>query len=201
MCPAVKSSLWFSSGCTSILLQVQCNHKIDPAEPCMLFKKEDTNQTVAVIHADDCYLIGSDASLDDLVAKLDANNLLINVELDTKDYLGCELLVDKKKKRAWLGQQHIVKKMLMWFANILGISKMKYKTPGTPGFNIIRRSNPDEQISHEDQVIYHAGVGTQLYLIKYSRPDIANVVRELSKCGHSSSIQRDETSNALCSRH
>jgi hypothetical protein len=68
------------------------------------------------------------------------------------------------------------------FADIIGISKLKYKTPGTPGFNIICPSNPDEQISDEDQVIYHAGVGTLLYLIKYSRPDIANVVRELSKC-------------------
>jgi hypothetical protein len=30
--------------------------------------------------------------------------------------------------------------------------------------------------------VYHAGVGTLLYLIKYSRPDISNVVRELAKC-------------------
>jgi hypothetical protein len=30
--------------------------------------------------------------------------------------------------------------------------------------------------------VYHAGVGTILYLIKYSRPDISNVVCELAKC-------------------
>jgi Reverse transcriptase (RNA-dependent DNA polymerase) len=154
--------------------------KQNPAEPCMLFKKEDTNLTVAVIHVDNCYLIGSDASLNDLVMKLEANGLKIKVELDAKDYLGYEILVDKGKKRAWLGQPHIVKKMMTRFADIIGISKLKYKTPGTPGFNIICPSNPDEQISQEDQVIYHAGVGTLLYLIKYSRPYIANVVRELS---------------------
>jgi hypothetical protein len=72
--------------------------------------------------------------------------------------------------------------MLTRFADIIGISKLKYKTPGTPGFNIICPSNPDEQISQEDQVIYCAGVGMLLYLIKYSRPDIANVIGELSKC-------------------
>jgi Reverse transcriptase (RNA-dependent DNA polymerase) len=38
--------------------------KQNPTEPCMLFKKEDTNLTVFVIHVDDCYLIDSDASLD-----------------------------------------------------------------------------------------------------------------------------------------
>jgi Reverse transcriptase (RNA-dependent DNA polymerase) len=68
--------------------------KQNPAEPCMVFKKEDTNLTVSVIHVDYCYLIGSDASLDDLAVKLEANGLKIKVELDTKDYLGCEILVD-----------------------------------------------------------------------------------------------------------
>jgi hypothetical protein len=67
--------------------------------------------------------------------------------------------------------------MLLHFTDIIGISKPKLKTPGTPGFNIICPSNPDEQISQEDQVIYHAGEGTLLYLIKYSRPDTADVVR------------------------
>jgi hypothetical protein len=84
--------------------------------------------------------------------------------------------VTKEKKIAWLGQPHIVKKMLTRFADIIGISKLKYKTPSTTGFNIIHPSNPDEQISQEDQVIYCAGVRTLLYLVKYSRPDILNVV-------------------------
>jgi hypothetical protein len=53
----------------------------------MLFKKEDANLAVSVIHVDNCYLTGSDASLDDLVTKLEANGLKIKVELDTKDYL------------------------------------------------------------------------------------------------------------------
>jgi hypothetical protein len=32
------------------------------------------------------------------------------------------------------------------------------------------------------QLKYRSGVGMLLHLIKYSRPDLANVVRELSKC-------------------
>jgi hypothetical protein len=72
--------------------------------------------------------------------------------------------------------------MLWRFADIIGVSKLKCKTPGTPGFNIICPVTEEEQVSYKDQVIYRAGVETLLYLIKYSRPDIANVVRELSKC-------------------
>jgi hypothetical protein len=127
-------------------------------------------------------LIGSDASLDDLIQNLEANGLKIKVELDSKDSLGCEILVDEDQKCAWLGQPFIVKNMLSRFADIIGVSQMKYKTPGTPGFGIIRPTIPEDQISEEDQAVYRAGVGTLLYLIKYSRPDIASVVRELSKC-------------------
>jgi hypothetical protein len=69
-----------------------------------------------------------------------------------------------------------MKKMLSRFAELIGGSNVKYKTPGTPGFNTIRPITPEEQISDEDQSIYHAGVGTLLYLIKYSCPDLSNVV-------------------------
>jgi hypothetical protein len=105
MCLVVKSSIWFAQAArqffrkfTAIMKSI--GFKQNPAKPCMLFKKEDIKLTVAVIHVDDCYLIGSDASLDDLVAKLEANGLKIKVEMDTKDYLGCEILVDKKKEKS-----------------------------------------------------------------------------------------------------
>ena len=41
-----------------------------------------------------------------------------------------------------------------------------------------------EKISVEDQQIYRSGVGMLLYLVKHSRPDIANVTRELSKANN-----------------
>jgi Reverse transcriptase (RNA-dependent DNA polymerase) len=99
--------------------------KQNSAKPCMLFKKEDANLTVAAIHVDDCYLVGSDERVNRLVKDLESNGLKIKVEMDTKDYLGCEILVDKDKKKAWLGKPHIVKKMLLRFTNIMGVSKLR----------------------------------------------------------------------------
>jgi hypothetical protein len=72
--------------------------------------------------------------------------------------------------------------VLTRLAEAIGTLMLQYKTPGTPGFNIIRPVTKDEEISQEDQKVYRAGVGTLLYLIKYSRPDVSNVVRELAKC-------------------
>jgi hypothetical protein len=39
----------------------------------------------------------------------------------------------------------------------------------------------DDVLSSKDQTKYHSGVGILLYLVKHSRPDISNVVRELTK--------------------
>ena len=39
----------------------------------------------------------------------------------------------------------------------------------------------EKLISDTEQKRYRSGVGMLLYLVKYSRPDISNAVRELSK--------------------
>jgi hypothetical protein len=57
-----------------------------------------------------------------------------------------------------------------------------YGTLGTPRFKIVRPTDKTEKIDANLQSKYRSGVGMLIYLIKYSRPDLANVVRELSKC-------------------
>jgi hypothetical protein len=57
-----------------------------------------------------------------------------------------------------------------------------YTTPGTPQFKIVRLTNELEVIDPDLQLRFKSGVGMLLYLIKHSRPDIANVVRDLDKC-------------------
>jgi hypothetical protein len=54
--------------------------------------------------------------------------------------------------------------------------------PGTPRFKIVRPSDETEKIVGNLQSKYCSGVGMLLNLIKYSRPDLGNVVREFSKC-------------------
>ena len=47
-------------------------------------------------------------------------------------------------------------------------------TPGTPRFI-------GGKVDEKTQSMYRSGVGTLLYLIKYSRPDIINPVKQFSK--------------------
>jgi hypothetical protein len=57
-----------------------------------------------------------------------------------------------------------------------------YGTPGAPRFKILRPMDKTEKIDRSEQSKYCSGVGMLLYLIKYSRTDLASVVKELSKC-------------------
>ena len=56
------------------------------------------------------------------------------------------------------------------------------QTPGTPGIKSLKPKDGEELFSDELQTEYRSGVGMLLYLVKHSRPDITNAVRELSKC-------------------
>jgi hypothetical protein len=128
-------------------------------------------------------MIGTKENLAHTVKMIESHGHKVKVETETKDYLGCEILIDSKSGlKTLLGQPFIEKKILSCFAELIGGLNVKYKTPGTPGFNIIHHITPEEQISVEDKSINHAGVGTLLYLIKYSRPYLSNIVQELSKC-------------------
>ena len=56
----------------------------------------------------------------------------------------------------------------------------RYCTSGTPG-EIIKKSN-DSELKLVDFALtkYRSGVGILMYLVKFSRPDLSNCVRELS---------------------
>ena len=45
------------------------------------------------------------------VLGIEMEGLKLKVEYNTKDYLSCEILFNEKKKKAWLGQPHLMKKI------------------------------------------------------------------------------------------
>ena len=54
------------------------------------------------------------------------------------------------------------------------------KTPAAPG-TILEKGEESEMLSHEDQQTYRSGVGKMLHMMRWSRPDILNAVRDLSR--------------------
>jgi hypothetical protein len=57
-----------------------------------------------------------------------------------------------------------------------------FKTPASPRSIVMRPvKDVDPTIGPDRQFKYRSGVGMLIYLVKHSRPDIANATRELTK--------------------
>ena len=57
----------------------------------------------------------------------------------------------------------------------------KYNIPSDPHYRTVRPDEKEELLDGTDQTRYRSGVGMFLYMVKLSRPDLTNAVRELSK--------------------
>ena len=155
-----------------------------PADPCLFVKGKGEDIVIICLYVDDGYALGREATLLQFFADL-KKHLTIKVEKSMGDYLSCEVKFDggdgDKKTCAWLGQPHMVKKIEKTFGDKVK-SLPVYKTPGTPGFSVVRPREEEPTIDEAKQSEYRSGVGMLLYLIKHSRPDLSNAIRELTKC-------------------
>jgi hypothetical protein len=84
-------------------------------------------------------------------------------------------------------QPHLINNLRDKFGDEV-LEKGTYKTPGTPRFKVVCSDENFELIDDNLQKSFRSGVGMLLYLTKYSRPDLCNIVRELS-------------GNQVCARH
>jgi hypothetical protein len=154
------------------------------SEPCLLIKDDnDLGVVINAVYVNDCYAIGKEPALNDMIDKIQQKGLKIKVENELSDYLSCEILFNKNRTKAWLGQPHLVKRLEQSFSDYVKSTKnYAFKTPGTPGMNTVRPKRDDDKIISEEQTTYRSTVGTLLQFVKHSRPDLSNPVHELSKC-------------------
>ena len=75
----------------------------------------------------------------------------------------------------------MIKKIIKTFKDETN-KRVRLKMPGTPGLGLIKVTETENMLSKDRHGRYRTGVGMLLFLIKHSRPDICNAVRELSKC-------------------
>ena len=146
-------------------------------EPYLFYRSDESRIVMMTIYVDDCLIIGTDKSIKKAVREI---KLRFNVKTQdaADDYLGCRL-IKAKEKIYKVTQPHLYDKIAEKFKGL--ICKKKYRTPGTPGFKVVRPKPEDSNIKEEEQSMYKSGVGMILYLVKHSQPELANAMRELSK--------------------
>ena len=83
------------------------------------------------------------------------------------DYLSCEIVLSEDRKKAWIGQPHLISNLDKKFGDKVK-NLRTYKTPGTLNLSMIRNTNnkPIDSSDSEYQKLFRSGVGMLLYLIK-----------------------------------
>ena len=147
-------------------------------DPCLMSRINDNGICFIAIWVDDSLLVGHPNAIQQTIDDLQREGFDLKLDGSLDDYLSCEITFDRKKNVGWIHQPHLLTKLEKKFGDYVKDLQV-YKTPGTPGLGCLR--NPKTTVDENKHAIYRSGVGMLLYLVKHTRPDIANAVRELSK--------------------
>ena len=144
---------------------------------CLMHREDDLGTVIMAIYVDDCLMIGDEKAVTHAIEEIQKHfEITHSTEID--EFIGCT--IERDKNQIFLSQPDLIKKLMEKFGD--DVMKMKeYETPVSQGTHVMRPVSEEEKLTEEEQKIYRSGVGSLLYLLKHSRPDLSNSVRELSK--------------------
>jgi hypothetical protein len=132
------------------------------------------------IHVDNYLVIGKDNRIDEMIIDLKKSGFNLKVENNLIDDLIFQLPENAELKEILILQPHLINHLEAKFRDEVKYKRI-YKTPVALRFKIVCPENDEDIIEPNLQIKYRSGVG-MLYLIKYSRPDLCNVIGEFSNC-------------------
>jgi hypothetical protein len=137
---------------------------------------EKVNHMIIIgIYVDDCLIIGKNESIDCLIDESMKHEFNLKVEKKVNEYLSCCIEESKDEAKLTMIQLHLLNRLIKNFGEEVE-GKRKFLTPGTPKFKIQRSTINMDILDPQSQRKYRSGVRMLLYLTKYSRPDISNIV-------------------------
>ena len=150
---------------------------------CLFYMRRNKHLIIILVYVDDSIMIGVRSDLDRIIAAIRKCGLTLSVEGKLNDFLGCSILRAKDANECWILQPHLIHKLKENFGEKVKDNRT-YGTPGSPRKIIRKSTDKDVKLVGEKQKEYRSGVGSLLYLLKHSRPELSNPIRELSKAMH-----------------
>ena len=143
--------------------------------PCCYSKIVDKRLVVCLSWVGDCLFLGR---RDDVIMEADEMKLYFNCDDIgfTDTYVGCKIEIDEDGKKVRFTQPVLIKS----FVDEFSVGNKTVQIPATQG-QVLQPGNVEDELSGKEKKHYQAGVGKLLYLTRWSRPEIGNVVRELSR--------------------
>ena len=148
------------------------------ADNCLLTQETRLGIVIVCVYIDDTLCIRNKEALDGFKSEI-KHFFKVKEEGTMAKYVGCS--VTRVGPKMYMHQKEPIMPMEKAFELDLGKGDRKYETPGAPGVGITKLAEGETKLGQETQTKYRSGVGIILFLVKYSRPDIANSVRNLRK--------------------
>ena len=84
--------------------------KLSQTESCLLFQRNDHKISIIIVYVDDCLIIGHQEEIEKMISKI-KSIFKIKEKGTLEDYLGCKIIFNKLKSKAWIGQPHLMRKL------------------------------------------------------------------------------------------
>jgi hypothetical protein len=146
------------------------------ADPCLYFRWTALGLILWLSWVDDCLVGGKDEGV-----KKAKGQMMELFDCDyvgeLKEYVGCKVDYDKEAGTMKLTQPV----MIQSFQDEFELAEGKpSNTPAIPG-TVMSKGEERNQVNDEIQSTYRSGVGKLLRMMRWTRPEIMNSVRELSR--------------------
>jgi len=145
-------------------------------------EKQPHTRVILSIYVDDILLLGTYTLISQLKEEM-KERFEIHDLGEALLYLGMSIEREQEKRFILLGQSHYVQTVLERFKMH---ESNPVSTPVDPKICLVKRSDIDEPY---DQALYQSMLGSVMYLMTGTRPDISYTVEVLSRFGHDPSKQ------------
>jgi hypothetical protein len=145
------------------------------ADPCLYYKWGEEGLVLWISWVDDCLIAGPES-----VVKKEKEKMKQLFDCDDigelQEYVGCKIVHDRAERSVKITQPVL----LQSFTDEFVLGSTKHETPATAG-EVLRKGDEKDFVSLENMSKYRSGTGKLLHLTKWSRPDMKNAVRELTR--------------------
>ena len=160
---------------------VNQGYKRTNADHCVYVKQfEDGNFIILLLYVDDMLIVGQDLNMINRL-KVELSKTFDMKDLGpSKHILGMQITRDRESKKLWLSQETYIERILERFN--MQHSK-PVSTPLATHFKLSRKCCPvtEEERDEMSSIPYASAVGSLMYAMVSTRPDIAHAVGTVSR--------------------
>ena len=159
------------------VLTKKLNFKIFLKDGCLLKRETKLGKSFLIMYVDDCLIVRDKHEVRKTIVEI-KQHFNIKHSDNIEDFVGCH--IERVGDKVLLSQPDLIGKLLKEYKIDIN-RKRKKDTPAQGNKLVIRITEDNKKLNDKKQTKFRSGVGSLLYLLKHSRPDLSNSLRELSK--------------------